>query len=370
MSENCEAKEKIPVKTGKEEPYEIFLEDSFYGLEAAVESFSRGRRVCIVTDDTVAEFYLDEVKKIMLSCAASVTVFVFPAGEEHKTLAVVQSLYETLIQAEFDRHDLLLALGGGVVGDLTGFAAATYLRGIRFIQLPTTLLAQIDSSVGGKTGVDFLSYKNMVGAFHQPSLVYSNVKTLKTLSDEQFKSGLGELLKYGLILDAAFYEWIGSHEKEIESRSPEALRYVVSRCCELKRDIVEQDPEDRSGARAVLNFGHTIGHAIEKLEDFSLPHGICVALGSIGAAYISFKRGFLTKEEFRDICACYQAFGLPLSFKGPSAEEVVKATKKDKKMEAGKIRFILLKEIGQSFVAADVTDQEIEEAVMKLQGAL
>ncbi len=362
--------DSILVKTEKEEPYEICLTESFSGLEQKLSALGcRERRICIVTDQTVAAYYLDEVSEIAGRCCSALTQFVIPAGEAYKTLDVVRDLYKALIEAQFDRHDFLLALGGGVVGDLTGFAAATYLRGIRFIQLPTTLLSQIDASVGGKTGVDFMSYKNMVGAFHQPALVYSNVDALRTLSDEQFASGIGELLKYGLILDESLYGWIEEHCAQIRSRETPALCYVTKRCCELKRDVVERDPEDLNGGRAILNFGHTVGHAIEKLKDYALPHGVCVALGSVAAAAICVERGYLDEEDFSRICAGNRAFGLPVSFDGPAAEEVVAATKKDKKMEAGKIRFILLKKIGQAYVASDVTDREICDAVTRIRRA-
>lgn len=358
---------RLTVKTEGNNPYDICLKESFSSLAQELEAIGcKGRRLCVVSDTTVAELYLEEVMAEAKKCGSEVISFVFPAGEPSKTLATVQQLYETLIQAGFDRRDYLLALGGGVVGDLTGYAAATYLRGIRFVQLPTTLLAQIDSSVGGKTGVDFDQYKNMVGAFHQPALVYINVPVLKTLPDDQLASGVGELLKYGLSFDADFYEWCIEHMEEIEERDPETMTYLIGKCCGLKKYIVEKDPTEK-GDRALLNFGHTIGHAIEKLKNFTLSHGACVALGTVAAAYISWQRGYLDEDEFYEIRDMNVGFGLPISFDGPSVDEIIAATKSDKKMDAGQIRFILLKKLGKAQIVTDVTDQEMREAIQSLK---
>ncbi len=357
---------KITVKKEGEFSYDICLEDSFHKLgEELTKLGCQGRKICIVTDTNVAALYLDEVREITEEACARTEVFCFPAGEENKTLDVIRSLYKILIEAGFDRHDFLLALGGGVTGDLTGYAAATYLRGISFIQVPTTLLAQIDSSIGGKTGVDFDGYKNMVGAFHQPCLVYANLSTLKSLPEDQFASGMGEVLKHGMIRDGAYYEWTIEHMDEIMERETSALSYMVYQSCMIKKTVVEHDPEEK-GERALLNFGHTIGHAIEKLKNFTLLHGECVALGCVAAAYISWQRGLLSEDEFYEIRDMNVGFGLPISFDGLSSEEIVKATKKDKKMNAGKVRFILLKKIGKAYIDQTVTDEEMLNAVNQL----
>ncbi|MDY3249242.1 MAG: 3-dehydroquinate synthase [Candidatus Choladocola sp.] len=354
---------ELTVKTEGNPPYDIVIRESFSDLPMYLEQLGcREHRICIVTDSNVAPLYLEEIRTLTEGCCSQTAVFEFPAGEANKNLDTVRSLYETLIVAGFDRKDCLLALGGGVVGDLTGFAAATYLRGIRFIQVPTTLLSQIDSSIGGKTGVDFDRYKNMVGAFLQPSLVYTNINVLKTLPDQQFASGMGELLKHGISLDAAFYEWLLDHMEEIEERDIPTMIQMVSWSCRIKRHVVEKDPREK-GDRALLNFGHTIGHAIEKLKNFELLHGECVALGFVAAAYISWQRGMLSEEEFYEIRDMNVGFGLPISFDGISSEDVVAATKKDKKMDAGKIRFILLKKLGHAYIDLTVTDEEMLEAV-------
>lgn len=353
----------IPVKTEGNQPYDIVLKESFDELPEYLEALGcAGHRICIVTDSNVAPLYLDTIKSLASKVAKEVISFEFPAGEQHKTLDTIRSLYETLIPAGFDRKDFLLALGGGVTGDMTGFAAATYLRGIQFIQVPTTLLAQIDSSIGGKTGVDFSQYKNMVGAFHQPSLVYINISVLKTLPEEQYCNGMGELLKHGLILDEGYYEWTIEHMSEIDDRDLATMIEMVSRSCQIKRYVVEKDPKEK-GDRALLNFGHTIGHAIEKSMNFSLLHGECVSLGMVAASYISWKRGLLSDEEFYEIRDMNVGFGLPISYVGVSPEEIVKATKKDKKMDSGNIRFVLLKKLGKAFTDMTVTEQEMLDAV-------
>lgn len=353
----------IPVTKDGKPAYHIYLEESFEKLPDCLAPLElRGRNVCIVTDSSVHGHYGEEVEKLLSPLCSKVTVFVFPAGEASKTLDTVRDLYEHLILEHFERKDMLIALGGGVVGDLTGYAAATYLRGIDFVQVPTTLLSQVDSSIGGKTGVDFDSYKNMVGAFHQPKLVYMNVSTLQTLSDEQFFCGMGEILKHGLIKDAAYYEWTIEHMSEIREREISTLKRMISRSCEIKRAVVEKDPTEK-GERALLNFGHTIGHAIEKRMDFQLLHGQCVALGYVAAAHISYKRGLLSTEEFYEIRDMNVGFDLPISLTGLDTEAVLAATKSDKKMEAGQIKFVLLKGIGHAYIDKSVTDQEIREAI-------
>ena len=360
---------KITVQTEGNSAYDILLRDSFADLPSALRELGCGsRRICIVTDSNVSARYLSEIKALLAESCINLEVFEFEAGEQNKTLETVQQLYETLILGGFDRKDCLLALGGGVVGDLTGYAAATYLRGIRFVQVPTTLLAQIDSSIGGKTGVDFLQYKNMVGAFHQPALVYINVSVLSTLPSRQFANGMGELLKYGISLDADFYEWTLEHMEEIEERKNSVLSAMVTRCCQLKKEIVQRDPNEK-GERALLNFGHTIGHAIEKLKNFTLLHGECVSLGIVAAAYISWQRGMIKEDEFYEIRDMNVGFGLPISFDGLSSPDVINATKKDKKMDAGKIRFILLKKLGQAYIETDVTDREMLAAVNYLNAS-
>lgn len=343
--------------------YEIVMDRNFMGLPAEIEKVgAAGRKICVVTDSNVAPLYLEEVRRLLESCGCSVTEFVFPAGEEQKNLNTVRNLYEHLILNHYERRDLLAALGGGVVGDLTGFAAATYLRGVDFIQIPTTLLSQVDSSIGGKTGVDFDSYKNMVGAFHMPRFVYTNLATLLTLPKEQFSSGMGEVIKHGLIRDRGYYQWLKEHHEEISARNLEICQVMVLASNRIKGEVVEKDPTEK-GERALLNFGHTLGHAIEKLKNFTMFHGHCVGLGAIAAAEISARRGLISEEEAQDVRRTMALFQIPSFTSGLSCEDVIAATKLDKKMEAGAVKFILLRQIGQAFVDRGVTDQEMEEGL-------
>ncbi|MDD3279592.1 MAG: 3-dehydroquinate synthase [Lachnospiraceae bacterium] len=350
--------------------YDIIWEEGFEKLTEAIRSRKLAKgKICIISDSTVAELYLENLKEALQGLDTTITSFVFPAGEASKNLDTVKAAYSHLIEAHFERKDLLIALGGGVVGDLTGFTAATYLRGIDFIQVPTTLLAQVDSSVGGKTGVDFDSYKNMVGAFLQPRLVYMNMQTLHTLPDSQFASGMGEVLKTGLLQDAKFYGWTINHMDAIEERISPVLVKMVQKCCSIKAAIVEEDPKEH-GVRALLNLGHTVGHAVEKLKNFELLHGQCVALGTIAAAYISFRRGMLTDEEFYEIRDMNVGFGLPITVDGLKSEDILQATKSDKKMEQGSIRFVLLDGIGHAVVSHEVTDAELLDGINCINGDL
>lgn len=277
----------------------------------------------------------------------------------------MQQLYKALIENQLDRKSLVVALGGGVVGDLSGFGAATYLRGIDFIQIPTTLLSQVDSSVGGKTGVDLDQYKNMVGAFHQPRLVYMNMNTLKSLPPVEFACGMGEVLKTGLICDADFYEYVLANHEAIRALDTAALAKMIRRCCEIKAGVVERDPKEQ-GERALLNLGHTVGHAVEKLKDFQLLHGQCVAIGLVSAAYISWKRDLLTEEEYNRIREGCLLYDLPVSAEGLDETAVLAATKKDKKMEQGQIKFVLMKGIGSSFIDRSVSDEELLEGIREI----
>ena len=364
-----ERKDRIlPVHRDGKKIYDIRMTGSFDGLsEALKEAGIYGSKICIVADSNTSALYASQVKMACESAAVEVFVYTFPAGEEHKNLDTVRSLYTFLIQNHFDRNDVLAALGGGVTGDLTGFAAATYLRGIRFVQIPTSLLSQVDSSIGGKTGVDFDQYKNMVGAFHMPQLVYMNLGTLKTLSDQQFCSGMGEIIKHGFIRDAAYLNDILEHREELMNRDYDTLVRIVGRSCEIKRDVVEQDPYEK-GERALLNFGHTLGHAIEKLKNFTMLHGECVAAGCVAAAYLSMKRGNIDQASYEKVRSAVKAFHLPLTFEGISCEDILEATKSDKKMENGHIKFILLHQIGDAYIDRTLTDHELTEALKEIEG--
>ena len=348
--------------------YDIVFAEDFGSLPNELEAFDvANRQVCIITDSNVDPLYGETVRKSLEEICKKVSYFVFPAGEEHKTLDTVMDMYEYLIQQKMTRKDLLVALGGGVVGDMTGFAASSYLRGIDFIQIPTTLLSQVDSSIGGKTGVDFRQYKNMVGAFHMPKLVYTNINVLKDLDDRQFASGFAEVMKHGLIKDEAYYEWLLDHMDEIKQRDPVILKEMVYRSCMIKKAVVEKDPTEK-GERALLNFGHTIGHGIEKASNFRLFHGECVALGCVAAANISYMHHLISKDEYLEIRDMFVPFHLPITLQeiNFTPEEVLENTKSDKKNATGTLKFILLKTLGNAVIDTTVTDDEILSAVKEL----
>lgn len=346
--------------------YDIVIKNSFEDMK---DEFLRlnlqGRKICIVSDSVVAPLYLDTVKNSLAEVSDCITEYVFEAGEKNKNLNIVKSLYEFLILNKFERRDILVALGGGVVGDLTGFTAATYLRGIDFIQVPTTLLAQVDSSIGGKTGVDFDSYKNMVGAFYMPRLVYINISTLNTLDERIFNSGFGEIIKHAYIKDSEYLDYIKNNTVNIMSRQPGCLEEIIYKSCVIKGNVVEKDPTEK-GDRMLLNFGHTLGHAIEKLSGFALYHGECVVLGMICALYISKKRGSITDAEYESAIRLFKDFNYPMTVSGIKVNEVVDVSKNDKKMSAGKIRFVLLNAVGDAYIDYDVSEGEMLESLQEV----
>ncbi len=353
----------LTIKENDTPLYNIRIEKNFIKYYKELEALSASKqKVCIVCDTNTAKLYLEEFSNIIADHVKETVSFVFEAGEDSKNLNVVQQLYEHLINEHFDRGDILIALGGGVVGDLCGFVAATYLRGIRFIQVPTTLLAMVDSSIGGKTGVDFNGYKNMVGAFYQPKLVYINLDTLKTLPKRIYYSGFGEVIKYGLIGDVNFYEWLKTHSQELLAHEETAVGTMVYRSCYHKKLTVENDPKEK-GERALLNLGHTLGHAIEKLKNFELLHGECVAIGIVASAFISMQRNYISKAELEDIENTIQLFQLPVRTSGLVPEAVLAASKSDKKMSSGKIKYILMDSMCHSMLDSSVTDEELLDAI-------
>lgn len=357
---------RLEVNYQKKPCYSIVIEGSFSIFqEELLQLGYKDRKIVIITDSNVSGLYLEELETLTKNITDQVFSYIVEAGEEHKNLQSVQECYAFLIEHKIDRKDVLIALGGGVVGDMTGYIAATYLRGIDFVQVPTTLLSQLDSSIGGKTGVDFLQYKNMIGAFKMPRLVYMNLSTLSSLDDRQFYNGFAEAMKHGLIRDALYYEWMISNMYEICDRDFETLEQLVFRSCEIKKAIVEKDPLEQ-GDRALLNFGHTLGHAIEKYKDFSLLHGECVALGCVAAAFISWKKQLLSMEEYYEVRDMFVPFQLPISIDDVDIDEIISITKSDKKMEQGSIKFILLKKIGKAVIDTSVQEDELRNAMEEL----
>ena len=358
--------ERLSVLYNKKPCYDIVFSQGFEELWQELAMLGcENKRLCIITDSKVNEIYGDTVLTLLGEKGQKTVKYVFQEGEERKNLDTVKGIYRFLIEEGFDRKDMLLALGGGVVGDIAGYVAATYLRGIDFVQIPSTLLAQADSSIGRKTGVDFDGYKNMVGAFKMPRLVYMNLSLLQTLEERQYFSGFAEIMKHGLIKDALFYEWLIENMYEICERDLNVLQEMLMRSCTIKKLVVEKDPMEQ-GERALLNFGHTVGHAIEKAKNFTLYHGECVALGAVAAAYISWKRELLSMEEYYEVRDMFVPFYLPVSVDDIDPSEILRLTKADKKMESGKIKFILLKKIGKAVVESSVTDEEILSAINEI----
>lgn len=357
---------RLVIMEGKKELYPICYEVDFSALPKELLTLGiEERKICILTDSKVETLYGEEVSALLEGKCKKAVRYAFAHGEENKTLDTVRDIYRFLIEEGFDRKDLLIALGGGVTGDITGYVAATYLRGVDFVQIPTTLLAQADSSIGGKTGVDFEGYKNMVGAFKMPKLVYTNLKTLETLDDRQYFSGFAEVMKHGIIKDGLFYEWLLEKMYEICERDLETLEEMLYRSNMVKKLVVEKDPLEK-GDRALLNFGHTIGHAIEKAKNFQLTHGECVALGCVAAAFISWKKEFLTMEEYYEIRDMFVPFYLPITIEDIDIEEIYRLTLSDKKMDGGNIRFILLKKIGKAFISTEVTKEDIMNGIHEI----
>lgn len=366
MMEDKLMNRRVDVKKNGEHCYDIVIGQGFDRIKEELEALSiKGIKLCIVTDSNVGPIYAVQLKEILEQTGNSVYVFTIPAGEANKNLDVVETVYTYLIEQHFERRDMIVALGGGVVGDLAGFTAATYLRGIDFIQVPTSLLAQVDSSIGGKTGVDFSKYKNMVGAFHMPRLVYINIDTLSTLSTRLFNSGFGEIIKHGLIKNRDYFDYLDTNYEHIKALEPKYITEVVYQSCLIKADVVDRDPTEK-GERALLNFGHTLGHAVEKLMNFSLYHGECVGLGMICASYISKERGYITDEEYTAIKNMLKKYGFPTRVEGLDIFSILEVSKSDKKMENGVVKFILLKQLGEAVIDKTVTYDEMTQALKEI----
>jgi shikimate kinase/3-dehydroquinate synthase len=307
-------------------------------------------RVAIVTNTTVAPLYLDKVAASLRAAGRTVVEIVLPDGEEHKTWTSLMQVFDALLANKCDRKTTLVALGGGVIGDLTGFAAASYMRGVPFVQIPTTLLAQVDSSVGGKTGLNHPLGKNMIGAFYQPRAVLADTSTLATLPARQLSAGLAEVIKHGAILDAAFFDWIEANIGQLMGRDQAALAHAIARSCEIKAEVVRQD-EREGGLRAVLNFGHTFGHAIEAgLGYGAWLHGEAVGCGMVMAADLSHRLGLVDAATVARMRALVAAAGLPTVAPDLGAERWLELMEVDKKNEGGAIKFILLKPLGSPSV--------------------
>jgi 3-dehydroquinate synthase len=348
--------QKVEVQLG-ERSYSIDISDNFNGLDAGIAAC---KQVVIVSNPTVAALYLSQAQALF--SAANVQHFLLPDGEAFKTLSSFEQVLSFLLEQRMSRDVLLVALGGGVIGDLTGFVAACYQRGVSFLQIPTTLLSQVDSSVGGKTAVNHPLGKNMIGAFKQPVQVLINTAVLASLPSREFAAGMAEVIKYALISDAGFFRWLQRHQQLIQQLDPNTLAQMIQHCCRMKADIVSRD-ETEQGERALLNLGHTFGHAIEAHLGYGeWLHGEAVAAGMVMASELAASRGWLTTTELEETKALLRAFSLPVT--APESMQIIDFLpymKTDKKVKHGTMRFVLPTAFCQSAVVDDVTETELTE---------
>jgi 3-dehydroquinate synthase len=345
-----------------ERSYPIFIGQGLLDKPELLTQHVQGRQVMVVSNDTIAPLYLDRVREIFSDFELATVIL--PDGEQYKNLDTLNLIFTALLENKFNRGCTLVALGGGVVGDITGFAAASYQRGVAFLQIPTTLLAQVDSSVGGKTGVNHPQGKNMIGAFHQPACVLIDTDTLDTLDDRQLAAGLAEVIKYGLIRDAAFFDWLEQNIELLKARDKQALAYAIERSCALKAEIVAAD-ERESGQRALLNFGHTFGHAIETGTGYgNWLHGEAVATGMLMAADLSARHGWLSADAVKRTKKLLQQSNLPTCPPDEMDEaRFLELMAVDKKVVDGGLRLVMLKAIGDAVLTSDFDAGKLRETL-------
>jgi 3-dehydroquinate synthase len=352
--------EQLTVELG-ERRYPILIGAGLLGRRELMEQHVPGRDVLLLSNVVVAPLYAERVTEALRD--RRIVSAILPDGEAHKTLSSVSRILDVLVANRLGRDGTVVALGGGVVGDIAGFAAACYQRGIAYVQAPTTLLAQVDSSVGGKTAVNHPGGKNLIGAFHQPVAVVTDISTLDTLPPRELRAGLAEIIKYGLIRDAAFYDWLEANLDALLAREPVALAHAIRRSCEIKAEMVGRD-EREQGERALLNLGHTFGHALESATEYRRwLHGEAVGAGLLMAASMSKECGTMRPEEVARLRALLERAGLPTAAPGVPAETVLDRMKIDKKVKGGRIRLVLLRGIGGAHVTGDYPDRALRATV-------
>lgn len=353
-----------PVKvTTPNKTYKIVFKASFNDLAKHIQKLNKDySKILIISDSNVGPLYAAPVAKALVPLGIEVQWTFFPAGEAYKHYETINGFYEYLIENRYDRKTLIVALGGGVAGDMAGFTAATYMRGVDFIQVPTSLLAMVDSSSGGKTGIDFNGYKNIVGAFYQPELVYINTGVLRTLSDEDFGCGMGEALKHGFIRDKAYLDYMATNPEAVLALDHEAIAKVIGDSCAIKASVVSKD-EKEQGLRAILNFGHTIGHAIERLMDFKLFHGQCVALGMVASIKMAVDKGDLIEADLIFTENLLETYKLPIRVEGLTVDQVYEQLFFDKKTKHNTLNIVMLKSIGDCYQNKSLTKEEITEGL-------
>ena len=341
--------------------YPIYIGQRLLEQSTLLSEAIKGNTVLIVSDSNVAPLYLQQVEETLAAENRRIDSLVLPAGEKNKNLTTLNLVFDALLEKRHARDTTLVALGGGVIGDMTGYAAASYQRGVAFIQIPTTILSQVDSSVGGKTGVNHALGKNMIGAFHQPVAVLADTDTLNTLPQREIAAGLAEVIKYGLLGDIEFLEWLENNIVDLVDLQPAALAYGIERSCQNKARIVAED-EREGGKRALLNLGHTFGHAIETAQSYSgLLHGEAVSVGMVMAADMSHRLGWLSSADVQRTRSVLAAAGLPTAVPdGISAAQFAELMGHDKKVLAGKLRLVLLRQLGDAVISADFDPAALE----------
>jgi 3-dehydroquinate synthase len=349
-----------------ERSYPVHIGTGLLGRGDLIAPVLSRKSAAVVTNSTVAPLFLDRFAAALAREGVEVVRIVLPDGEDHKDWQTLDKVFDALLKARCGRDTTLVALGGGVIGDIAGFAAATYQRGVQYVQVPTTLLAQVDSSVGGKTAINHPLGKNMIGAFHQPRLVLADMDTLKTLPERELRSGLAEVIKHGLIRDAVFFAWLETNIERLLSRDAEALAHAVLRSVEIKAEVVAQD-ERESGLRRVLNFGHTFGHAIETgLGYGAWLHGEAVAAGMAMATDLSRQLGYLSDADADRIRSLLERAGLPVAAKGIAPARMHQLMTVDKKVKEGRIHFVLLERLGTAILRDDVPRAALDRTLSRL----
>jgi len=346
--------------------YDIEIGTSLDQIGARLQGLGFSQKIAFITNPTVKKLYGQRVVDSLKAAGFLVLSIEIPDGEQYKTLDWANAIYSALLINSFDRKSALVALGGGVIGDLTGFAAATFMRGVPFVQVPTTLLAMVDSSVGGKTGVNHAMGKNMIGAFYQPKKVLMDLDVLRSLPQEEFLAGMAEVIKYGVIWDASFFEYLDRKREKILALNPDVLSQIIQRSCEIKAEVVSKD-EREGGLRAILNFGHTVGHAIETAENYTMRHGEAVAIGMVYASKLAHNTGLCNASVPERVEKLIKSYGLPTSLSAlsrkPPVTELMDTMRIDKKAEGGKVRFVLPKKIGEVVVTGEWEEQQLQELI-------
>lgn len=358
----------VKINLGKERSYPVYIGADLANLGKTARSFSLGAHILLISDERVFSLYGNRVKSSLKKNGFDVSIACVPPGETSKSLFQVEKLYARCAELKLDRSAAIFALGGGVIGDLAGFVASTYLRGINFLLVPTTLLAQVDASVGGKVGVDLPAGKNLIGSFYQPKFVYMDLETLKTLGPRQIREGLAEIVKHGVIKDKELFSYLEKKVGRVRNLDKEVAQFIIERSVRIKAVVVEEDEREEKGRRQVLNFGHTIGHAIEGAMEYKeYTHGEAVSLGMVAAVKISEKLGFISEDLVKRIIELLKVIGLPVKVEEVDEDKFWDVLHRDKKIRAGGLNFVLPRDIGDVFLTSEVPIKVIKEVLREIE---